>query len=229
MLHCPLVLPVEALNKPGKKTSGIPSFTLSGCKEILLTFDSFTSWEKGSSLSGPWQVGSAGWITPPQMLLPSYSLPLYRWKMLCFPGQISLMNLPNTCLSILLKLDEMSTCTVAILYYHPTGTGKLPEACSTISKPSYKSQGLALLVLETPICEGICWKWIVALSHHRREYWCCHCWFNSFNFPNFPNSCLNISQVYPELLCQHKFQKGHGKVSALRFRLIKGFEEKCCE
>lgn len=53
LLHCLLVLPVGTLNNPGKKTSHIPSFTLSGCKEILLTFGSFTSWGKGSSLSGP--------------------------------------------------------------------------------------------------------------------------------------------------------------------------------
>lgn len=157
LLHFPLVLPVGTLNNPGKKISRISSFTLSGCKKILLTFDSFTSWGKGSSPSGPWQVDSATWITPPLMLLLSYSVSLDRWKMLCFSSQISLMNLPNTCLHVLHKLDERSTYTVAIVDYHSAGTGKRSEACSTISKPPYKCQGLPFLLLETPICKGTCW------------------------------------------------------------------------
>ena len=34
------------------------------------------------------------------------------------------------------------------------------------------------------------------------------------NSPNLPNNPFNISQVFPELLCLHKFQKARGKVSA---------------
>ena len=41
----------------------------------------------------------------------------------------------------------------------------------------------------------------------------------SLNSPNLPNNPLNISQVFPELLCLHKFQKSRGKVSAFTSQL----------
>lgn len=36
----------------------------------------------------------------------------------------------------------------------------------------------------------------------------------SLNSPNLPTNPLNISQVFPDLLCLHKFQKAHGKAAA---------------